>query len=454
MQLKKPKAIRGALATATCALLGTNMPQPAMAMEPLLKDWEYESALLYYTEQKRVTAVEPVISGKKDLGNDQYLTLKFVVDSLSGASANGAVPTNKVQTFGSPSGQSSYTVAPNETPLDPTFQDTRFAGNVLWEKPTTRQLKALFGASFSSETDYSSLGVSGTLTYDANNKNTTFSLGASYNRDSVSPTGGTPQAFTPVPTGATGDGGEGEGENEGSSFGSGNTKNVSDLMFGITQILSRQTLMQLNYSYGKSSGYLTDPYKLLSVVDSNGDLISCSNPAVNFTCPTAGDLYLYEKRPDSRIRQSVYWKINHQFTDDVAYLSYRYYWDDWGIKSHTVDLHYRYQIGHHTYLQPHLRYYKQTAANFYHYFLLNTVNPQDLPDYASADYRLGAMTTKTIGLLYGAELSKRSEFTFRAEYIQQSGDSHPAEAVGKLRNYDLFPTINAYVLQLGYNYKF
>ena len=147
----------------------------------------------------------------------------------------------------------------------------------------------------------------------------------------------------------------------------------------------------------------------------------------------------------------MYWKINHQFTNDVVYLTYRYYWDDWNIKSHTVDLRYRYQLGRHTYLQPHARYYKQTAADFYRYFL---VDGQDLPDYASADYRLGAMTTETIGLLFGAELSKRSEFNVRAEYIQQSGNSHPSEAVGVLQKYDLFPTVKAYVFQLSYNYKF
>jgi len=449
MQLKKPKTIRGALATATCALLGGNLPQPAMAMDPLLKDWEYESALLYYSEQKRVTAVEPVISAKKDMGNDQFLTFKFVVDSLSGASANGAVPANKPQTFGSPSGQSSYTVAANETPLDPTFQDTRFAANMLWEKPATRLLKTIFGVSFSSETDYSSLGVSGNLTYDANNKNTTFTAGASYNRDAVAPTGGEHQAFTEVPTGSTGGGGgdgENEGESEGASFLSGKQKNVTDLLFGVTQIINRQTLTQLNYSYGKSSGYLTDPYKLLTVVDPvTGDLVPGSDPAIYQY------KYLYEKRPDSRIRQNVYWKINHQFTKDVVYLTYRYYWDDWNIKSHTVDLRYRYELGRHTYLQPHARYYKQTAADFYRYFL---VDGQALPDYASADYRLGAMTTTTFGLLYGAEFSKRSEFTLRAEYIRQSGEGYPSEAIGVLRNYNLFPTVNAYVFQLSYNYKF
>ena len=91
MQLKKPKQIRGALATATCALLGSHSPQPAVASEPL-EGWDFDSAILYYSEQDRVTAVEPVISARKDLGDEQFINFRFVVDVLSGASANGAVP--------------------------------------------------------------------------------------------------------------------------------------------------------------------------------------------------------------------------------------------------------------------------------------------------------------------------------------------------------------------------
>ncbi|MGD8884592.1 MAG: DUF3570 domain-containing protein [Gammaproteobacteria bacterium] len=445
LHVKKPKSISGALATATCALLGTHLPHPAAASEPF-KNWEYDSALLYYSEQDRVTAVEPVISARNDMGNDQFLNFKFVVDALSGASANGAVPADKTQTFSGPSGQKSYSVAPNETPLDPTFEDTRFAANVLWEKPTSRYLKALLGANFSTETDYTSLGVSATFTYDANNKNTTLSAGASFSHDTVSPIGGAPDPFTEVPTSST-SGGENEGDDdgEGGEGEGGETKNVTDLLFGVTQVLSRHTLTQFNYSIGQSSGYLTDPYKLLTVVDPvTGDLV----PAVD---PNNTYRYLHERRPDSRTRQSVYWKTNHQFTDDVVYLTYRYYWDDWDVKSHTVDLRYRYELGRHHYLQPHARYYQQTAANFYRYYL---VDGEPLPQYASADYRLGDMTTTTFGLLYGAELGKNSEFTFRAEYMKQSNQGYPADAIGKLRDYNLSPDVKAIILQASYNVKF
>ena len=85
MQLSRKK-IAGLLSAATCSLLCT----PAQADD---SPWDIDSAVLYYAEDNdRVQAIEPVISGKKDLGDEEIISFKLVVDSLSGASATGAVP--------------------------------------------------------------------------------------------------------------------------------------------------------------------------------------------------------------------------------------------------------------------------------------------------------------------------------------------------------------------------
>ena len=433
------------MASATCVLLGTGLSQPVVAQVPPA-DWEFDSAILYYSEQDRVTAVEPVVSARKDLGDAEFLDLRFVIDVLSGASPSGAVPSDVQQTFSGPSGQNAYTVDAGETPLDPNFKDTRFAANLLWEKPRSREFTSFLGASFSNEEDYTSLGLSATGTYDLNNKNTTLTAGVALSFDTVSPSGGAPDGLTELVAGSSGENeGEDEDDEHGDDEGPSKSKTLTDFLLGVTQILNRQTLMQVNYTIGQSKGYLTDPYKILSVVDSNGDLVAPVTPG-----NTLDYRYLHEKRPDSRTRQSLYAKINHQFTDDVVYMSYRYYWDDWGIKSHTIDLRYRFQLGSHHYLQPHARQYKQNAADFYHYFLVDG----PLPDFASADYRLGDMTTTTIGLLYGVEKDSHREFNFRIETIRQSGEGHPATAVGTLRKYDLFPDVNAIIFQASYSYKF
>ena len=115
MQLKHKK-IAGLLSVATCSLLGS----PAQAEEG---EWDVDSAILYYAEDNdRIQAVEPVISGRKDLGDEEAVSFKLVIDSLSGSSATGAVPSTQVQTFTNASGNGTYQVAPNETPLDPEFK--------------------------------------------------------------------------------------------------------------------------------------------------------------------------------------------------------------------------------------------------------------------------------------------------------------------------------------------
>lgn len=426
---KKPQNIRDSLAVATCTLLAGVSPQTQAA--GFHSPWQIDGGLLFYSEKDRVHLLEPVLRIRKEIDDNEFFSARFVADTLTGASPNGAAPTDAPQTFTSPSGNKSYTTGANEIPLDPTFKDTRAAVNLEWEKPLSERLRGIFGASFSTEHDYTSFGVSGTLSQDFNQRNTTLTAGVSLDADSVSPLGGAPDPFTPMPTVVTGSGGEDEGEG-----GPSESKTVQQYLLGVTQVLGRNTLTQLNYSYGHSSGYLTDPYKILSVLagDNSGDL-RATNP------------YVYEKRPDKRTFQSIYWKGIHQFDEDVLTLSYRYGWDDWGINSNTYDVRYRWELGNGHYLQPHYRHYDQTAADFYRQTLID--GEETTLDYASADSRLGELTTETVGLKYGINFDRDAEINFRVEYMHQTGKTRAQDAVGKLANVDLFPENKAAIVQVG-----
>lgn len=415
MQLTNPPQVRRKLALATASLLGAVGPA---AQAATADDWDIDTGVLYYSEDSRVTAIEPVIRARKEIGDDEYMTYRLVVDSLTGSSANGAIATSSPQTFTSPSGNATYTTPANTTPLDPTFLDTRVALNAEWEKPLNRYLKGIFAVNASTEYDYTSLGVSATLSRDFNQRNTTLSAGLSYNLDTIEPVGGIPDGLTAMPTTTS---------VQKSTLGSSDDKTVADFLIGITQVIDRKTLMQFNYTYGMDDGYLTDPYKILSVV----------------TAPSsetlAGTPYLYENRPDSRARNALYWKTVHQFNEDVINFSYRYYWDDWGITSHTLDAHYRFEMGGGHYLMPHARYYLQDKADFYNYKLVDG----NIPQYASADYRLAEMSTTTLGLKYGIQMANDSEFSVRAEMLTQQSEGDAP-----------FPDVDAMILQLNYSFLF
>jgi len=429
MQLKKnqqkPRNISRQLAAATCGLLaGTSHAGGLVASG---NNWKIDSALLIYAEKDRVSLAEPVLSISKEIDDDEFINVRIVSDVLTGASPNGAVPTDTAQTFTTPSGKSTYNASANSTPLDDTFKDSRAALNVEWDTLLGTNLRGKFGGNFSNEHDYLSTGLSATFSKDVNQRNTTLTLGLSMNSDTISPEGGVPVGLTTMPAYPS----------IKATTGSNDNKTVKEVLFGVTQIIDRSTLMQLNYSTGQSDGYLTDPYKILSVLENDG---SGNLRAVN--------PYVYENRPDKRAYQSLYWKGVHQFSNDnVLNVSYRFFWDDWGIQSHTVDLRYRFDFAGGHYLQPHLRYYQQGAADFYRQTL--TDGEDTTLAHASADYRLGDFTTQTIGLKYGKEFKNGAELNFRFELIEQNGKDRSQDAIGKLQNQQLFPDNEAYLIQAG-----
>jgi hypothetical protein len=174
-------------------------------------------------------------------------------------------------------------------------------------------------------------------------------------------------------------------------------------MVGVTRVLTRRWLIGLTGSGEFERGYLTEPYKVVSLVD-----------------PITFDVngQLTEKRPSTRQRGSLLVSSAYHFESDVLYLSFRGYRDDWDVQSGTADLRLRHEIANGSYLQPHLRYYSQTAARFY---VAGLANGEPLPDYASSDYRLGPLRTATIGLTYGFHVSGLPGIvSLRAEYLRQS----------------------------------
>ncbi|MCB9357761.1 MAG: DUF3570 domain-containing protein [Calditrichaeota bacterium] len=408
---------RSRLRAATCTLLAVTAGG-AMAADFGTK-WTFEGASLLYSENKRTSVFEPLLIVKRDYGDGQTLQGKFVFDAMTGASPTGAAATNKVQTFTTPSGNR-YQAQTGEVPLRH-FQDQRASADINWTKPLSRKLRTELGGHASAETDYASLGATATMIGDFNQKLTTLTIGGGANDDRITPVGGVPVGLTRVNS----------LDHEETTL----SKNIVDGMIGVTQILTPRWLAQLNYSYAAEHGYLTEPYKVISVVDP-------------ITGETASGDYVYEKRPDQRARQSVMFSSAYHLKYDVLHISYRRYWDDWGIASNTIDLKYDLQLSDKVYLEPHWRSYHQTAADFYVYGLPRGA---PLPEFASADYRFGDLTTQTIGAKIGIQTGEYQQFTARIEYMRQSGNEHPDEAVGVQRDFSLFPPIDILIMQVGYS---
>ena len=442
--------VRGKLGAAVLSLLGA-MHGLALA-QATDNATSVDGAVMHYKESGgRVSTTEAVVHAKETLNDGETLGLKLTFDTLSGGSPNGALPSKQVQTFARPSGKSlstsavvtpvqtyttasgrvassgggsstsgPYTVAPGALPLDTSFRDQRIAASLDWSLPIDSLTNLAVGGSFSHETDFLSLSTSATLSRDFNNKNTTLSAGVNLETDSIKPIGG-----APVPLSTYSD-----------FLKEGNKrKQVGDVLLGVSQVINRRWIMQLNWSTDKSSGYQNDPYKVVSALNADGSVKD----------------YIYENRPDKRTRNSLYWGNKFALDHDTIDFSLRHMSDDWGIKSDTAEVRYRFAVSDSIYLEPQARYYKQSAADFFHFYLLDGA---PYVPYASADPRLAKFHAQTFGLKFGMQLDKDSEISLRLQSYKQSGKGPDVSQLPQLQGLNLYPGLKAQLIEAGLKVSF
>ena len=435
MSKQNSRSIAASLATAACSLLGSSAVSPVQAQEE--PGWDFNTALLYYGESDdRVQDISLNVLARRTFVDDRILTLGLVADSLTGATPSGALPFDGPQTYTRPSGKATYTTAANEIPLDDSFLDTRVALTAGWQQPFARLYSVNAGVSASKEYDYVHLGANVGLARDFNKRNTTLSLGLAYAQDSLEPEGGAPLPLSAMLD--VGDLSNRIGDQD---------KDVTDLVLGLTQVVSRDLLFQFNYSLSQSSGYLNDPYKFLSLVDPvTGDPVSRTPPP-----DESGPLheYRFESRPDERTKHSIYGQVKYYMSGKVLDLSYRYMTDDWEIDSHTLEARYRLPFGDRRYLEPHVRWYTQTAADFYRISLVDGAPPLE---FASSDYRLGEFDAITVGMKYGWKTRSDNEMSVRLEYYMQDGSAPPDQIIGNQAGRELYPDLDAIIAQFSYRF--
>jgi hypothetical protein len=385
---------------------------------------------------------------RQPLSEDRAWSMRLLLDAVCGGSPIGALPSKSSQTFATPNHASLvpqtttsasggggdvfslctnpvqggvYTVAPGALPIDRSFHDTRIAASGGWESRLDQDTKYSVGAAFSHELDFVSASVNGSLARDFDAHNTTVSAGVNLEEDLVQPIGGAPVAWSLYD----------RFQKEGNKH-----KQLGDLLLGVTQVMTRRWLTQANVSLEHQSGYLNDPYKIVTEVDAQGS--------------DAAGVYVYESRPGTRNKVVLYWDNKIDFDHDVLSLSYRHMSDSWGIRSDTVDAHYRFTMGPLGYLEPHWRGYRQSAADFFHFYL-----PQGAPaaGYASADPRLAQFIGQTVGLKYGLPVGSAGEIGVRAERYVQHGSTPSNLPVG-LQGLNLFPDLRAWIVQAGVRFEF
>lgn len=388
--------IKNKLSIATCTLLG-GTAQHASAIE---NSWDLDSSLLYYSEaDDRVSVTKAMAFLTGDITAEDTVNVNLVLDTMSGATPTGAVRSkNSSVSFSSASGAGSSTVDGGSVDRV-SFNDTRLGIALSWSHSQDRLTTISYGGSLSVEKDYQSYGASINYSLDTEDRLTTYTAGFAGSFDEIyRKTDGTPEPLSVV---------------DANNIFSNGERYSYDFILGISKVLNRKTVGQLNYTISYSDGYHTDPYKVISETSLVEDTDTGEFAWAELN-------RYYEARPDNRLRHAIFTSLAHQYGDtgETVHASYRLYTDDWGISSNTLDLTHRTPLSPKSYIEPHFRYYQQSAADFFvHSFVNSDVStPIVLPEFASADNRLDEGVALTVGIEYGMKLSGGS-FRARFEYI-------------------------------------
>ena len=173
-------------------------------------------------------------------------------------------------------------------------------------------------------------------------------------------------------------------------------KNSYSIYGGVTQVINRNTLLQVGLQVNKHDGYLSDPYKQVFVES----LIQSDNrPGIRTQYAASARLRYFVKQMKAAL-----------------HIDYRYYLDDWSVEAHTLELSWNQKLPSGWRLSPSIRYYSQESARFYAPFF----SEAPASGFHSSDYRLatyGALSyrlsvNKTIGdwdFIISAELYNSDE---------------------------------------------
>ncbi len=424
--MKKQPSIRNTLAVAAAALVGAS-PTAAAGLN------HSETSVLVYSERNRVRATEAVFSLDKLLQSGRQFSMRLTYDGLTGASPTGGSPSKQPQTLTRPSGGSVTTVAAGELPVDHSFGETRFAAELGLSGRLDIRTSADAAIRGSSEHDYKSIGINGGIVRDFDDLRTSLGLAVSISHDVNSPLGGVPAPLTSTSLVV-------ENQNGTRITNGSRPKNVVDLVLSFNRVLGQSTVGRVDYSFDYASGYLTDPYKIISVVQPP-DSADPGEPVDQ----------LYERRPSKRASHALAVAVRHRIHGAITETGYRFFLDDWGIRSHTVSLSLHAPLSRRIDIEPHARWYHQNRADFSRPFL---VQGAPLPQYVSSDARLAEFNALTYGLNVSFPTSPSSRLTLATEFYSQRGDRSPPESFGPLRAFNLFPDLNAVMLRLNLTHEF
>lgn len=242
------------------------------------------------------------------------LTSGFTYDDMSGSSPWYVRPTDTGNATGDP------LVVMSGATIDDTRYDYSLKADYFGEKFTISP-----SIGYSTEKDYDAISGGVEVEYEFPNKLTSVRGGVAVSFDEIDPT-----------------------QLEGVTRVDSEDKENYSIFGGVTQVLNKYTVIQTTLGISYFDGFLSDPYKQAWVA---GSILPDNRP---------GDRTQYTFA--SRLRRYS------ELLGAALHVDYRFYYDDWDVRTHTLDLGIHKVTESGWAFDSSIRYYSQTQADFYEPF--------------------------------------------------------------------------------------
>jgi hypothetical protein len=228
---------------------------------------------------------------------------------------------------------------------------------------------AAVSGAVSSEPDYSSWTVGGTLTQDLLDQNLTLQLGFNHSHD-VAGRSGTPFSVFSRPI------------------------DRENIRGGFSLLLDRATIATVSADVVIENGDSSKPYRYVPLFAPGTNVpVGASIDEVDALRVAARPL---EQLPHSRNRYALMLRMSHRFSSSTLRVDQRIYTDSWALSASSTDARYLIDLGRRWELGPHVRAHAQTGVRFWQraYVLRGGF---DYPALRTGDRELGPLLGFTLG---------------------------------------------------------
>jgi hypothetical protein len=147
---------------------------------------------------------------------------------------------------------------------------------------------------------------------------------------------------------------------------------------GLAQVLTRNSLLSLNFETVTEQGYLQNPYRFMRYVN-----------------PLGGYLRDDEVFPNTRTSTAIAGRLKYYLPWRAALEGrYRFYTDTWGIDAHTTAIEYTHPLKDGWTLTGSYRFYRQNSASFFN----DLFEFPDAQNFMARDKETSALSSDTISI--------------------------------------------------------